>query len=503
MNIFEKIRVSRPKRNTFDLSHEVKMSGGMGTLYPMLTQEVVPGDTFQVNSEVMLRLAPMIAPVMHRVDVYCHYFFVPTRIIWDEFQQFITQSIHGYDYPAELPEWPHFSVGTSERTHFQKGRLGDYLGIPPMPAVLNDPILISSLPFRAYRKIFNDYYRDQDIEYASIEDHGSGLDNSQILLLTNLQLRCWEKDYFTSARPYAQKGGEVAMPFDPEYTKPAYIDRIPGSGAGALTVDANDNLLANGVNATIHNIDGAGITINDLRTATRLQRWLERNARGGSRYIEQILSHFGVKSSDGRLQRPEYLGGGKQPVVISEVLNTTGDAGGTEVLPQGNMSGHGISVGKTNSFRRYFEEHGYVMGIISVIPKTAYSQGISKMFKRQDFTDYYWPEFAHLGEQQIERGELYLSGTDSIDRQVFGYTPKYAEYKYNPDRIAGDFRDTLEFWHLGRDFVSNPALNTSFVKCVPSERIFADTSGTDKLFMQIYHKIKAKRPMPFFATPTL
>jgi hypothetical protein len=238
-------------------------------------------------------------------------------------------------------------------------------------------------------------------------------------------------------------------------------------------------------------------TINDLRRAFRLQEWLEKNARGGTRYIENILTHFGVKSSDKRLQRPEYITGVKSPVVISEIVNTTGQ---TEGLPQGNLAGHGVSVSSGRSGSYFCEEHGYIIGIMSVMPKTAYQQGIPKTFLKNDTLDYFWPSFAHIGEQPVTNNEIYAYTASAED--TFGYVPRYAEYKYMPSRVAGDFRTTLDYWHLGRKFATQPSLNSAFVNCDATKRIFAvDDPEGDSLYCHVLNKIKAVRPMPKFGTP--
>ena len=247
-------------------------------------------------------------------------------------------------------------------------------------------------------------------------------------------------------------------------------------------------------------------TINDLRSAIRLQEWLEKNARGGSRYIESILSHFGVRSSDARLQRPEFLGGGQVPINVSEVLQTSASelaTGGVKPsTPQGTMAGHGISVGQNNRVSYRCEEHGYIVGILSVMPKTAYQQGVPKKFLRKDKFDYYWPEFAHLGEQAIQNQEIFIDSDPDELEKTFGYIPRYAEYKYENDTVHGEMRDTLKFWHLGRIFDNQPQLNAEFIECDPSDRIFA-VLEQEHFYAIINHSVRAKRLMPYFGTPTL
>ena len=334
-----------------------------------------------------------------------------------------------------------------------------------------------------------------------------------------MRKRAWEHDYFTASLPFAQKGDAVDIPLgniSVPYTKIQGRNTAGVTGdvesTGAATYDI-DNLPApiagNGLYMPSVDTDVEPTTINDLRRAFRLQEWLEKNARGGTRYVESILTHFGVKSSDARLQRPEYITGTKTPVVISEVLNTTGsfeagDPSSPTSNPQGTMAGHGISVtsGKGGSY--FCEEHGYIIGIMSIMPKTAYQQGIPRTYLKLDTLDYFWPTFANIGEQEVQNQELYAyTGTGT---NTFGYVPRYSEYKYMPSRVAGEFRTTLDYWHLGRIFDSQPALNQTFVECAPAntKRIFAVTDeNTDSLYCHVLNKVKAIRPMPKYGTPMI
>lgn len=540
--IFNQVPGGKVKRNAFNLSHERKLSLDMGKLVPILCTEVVPGDTFRVNSEIMMRFAPMFFPVMHRIDVYVHYFFVPNRIIWNEFEEFIT----GGDDGKADPIFPRFRITKSGyqtwlNTHGATGGLADYLGVPrfPEPATNNDNIEISMLPFRAYAKIFDEYYRDQDlVEPLGMTDN-SGI-WSEITQLPFLQNRAWEKDYFTSARPWAQKGDQVSLPITgtadvqlvdewetQEYSGsgPYFVSKAPLDPSGfqtprmvrldyensrdltpfAGTVDSgptSSNPLAYDPQGTLKvNLQQVSVaTIAELRRAFQLQKWMERNARSGSRYTEVLRAHFGVKSSDARLQRPEYLGGGRQKVSISEVLQTSET---TENSPQGEMAGHGISIGSSNRFKAFFEEHGYVMGIMSVLPRTAYQQGIPKHLQKFDRFDYFWREFAHIGEQEIKNSELFVSNTNAINNATFGYAPRYSEYKYIPSTVHGDMRSTLQAWHLGRLFTELPTLNEEFVQSDPSTRIFNVEGEHHHLWCHIYNNVKAIRPMPVFGEPGL
>lgn len=509
-NIFKNVLSSNPSSNVFDLSHDVKLSFNMGDLVPVSIMDCVPGDKFNITTEQMLRFAPMVAPIMHKVDITVHFFFVPNRILWPNWEKFIT----GGNGTETLPSPPVLDFNVSQAA---EGSLGDYLGLPT-GGIIQD---VSALPFAAYLKIYNDYYRDQnlipDLPVTLVDG-----DNSSNGSLYALRKRAWEHDYFTSALPFAQKGPAVTMPLGT--TAPLiYNDEFNTAvwnGSGG-PVAATQNLQAQGSTFEPTNlIDAAGnarridvslshevdlsdataATVNDLRRAFRLQEWLEKNARGGTRYIEQMLVHFGVKSSDARLQRPEYLGGNKNPVVISEVLQT---AEGVDT-PQGNMAGHGIGIGQSKAITYRCEEHGYIMGIMSVMPKTAYQQGIPKHFLRKSRTEYYWPTFAHLGEQPILNKELYNNEADGLNNGVFGYTPRYSEYKYVNSRVAGDFRSDLSFWHMGRIFSTRPALNANFITSNPTHRIFAVEEPTDqKIWAHVYNRVRAVRKMPLFGTPTI
>lgn len=509
MKIFNQNIGFKPKKNAFDLSHEKKLSCNMGDLIPILCEEIIPGDTFKMNSEIMMRLAPMISPVMHRVNVYTHFFFVPNRLVWDNWQKFITGGEKGTD----LPVAPYLNRLGSD-AFFQKGQLADYMGYNVVSGISSAQRL-NALPFRAYHTIYNEYYRDQNLENPLNVNKTDGEDS----IVYSLQKRAWEKDYFTSSLPWTQKGGDVSIPLD---TATAPVVMKSGS-APTLFKQTNNNSLLGATGSTSMQLgiledsqsndlkidpnggleaDLSGVnisTVEDLRRATRLQRWLERNARSGSRYIESIFTHFGVVTPDYRLQRPEFLGGGKTPVVISEVLQTSSS---DTTTPQGNLAGHGMAVGNSHSWTKTFNEHGFVIGIMSVLPKTAYMQGIRKHFLKTDKFDYYWPEFAQLGEQPVYRKELYNNEAYN-SFNVFGYQSRYCEYKYIPSSANGDFRDNLKFWHMAREFSAAPALNSTFVKSDPTSRIFASTDASHKLWVQIYHNIKAIRPIPYFNSPTL
>lgn len=504
-NRFQKVLVRQPKKNLFDLSHERKMTMNMGILTPCYLEEIVPGDRFSGSSEVYMKFAPLLAPIMHRVDVYMHTFFVPNRIVWDGWESFITGGVENTS-AENLPLLP---IGPTNRSDFFKGTLADYLGVPITPDQTINQFAVNALPFRAYQKIYNDWFRNQNLIPEVQFKKTSVVDSAEAAVITKLQKRSWEKDYFTSALPFAQAGGAVELPSNIKYSNPSKATDSTGANvSGDITSNASGQILGgagNNVLTTIENIESLGVTINDLRQSARLQEWLEKNARAGSRYVEQILSHFGVRSSDARLQRAEYLGGGKLPVSVTEVLSTyNSQSDATEPVPGGQMYGHATGMGKIAPFDKTFEEHGFIMSLISVLPRTAYQQHLERFWVKTDKFDYFWPEFANIGEQEVKKMEVYTDYLAGGNDLTFGYQERYGEYKFKQSSVHGDFVDDLSYWHLGRNFSSKPELNKEFVECTPDHDIFAVTDpDVHKLYVQIYNKIRAIRPMPKFGIPTL
>lgn len=543
-NFFEKILLEVPSTNVFDLSHSNKLSFNMGELIPVYTQEVYPGDHFQIGKEHLMKMAPLVTPVMHRCKVDYHAFFVPNRILWNNFEKF-----QAYDTLNEIPIHPFIDFGDTDLNsggQIQQGSLMDYLDCPTVTDDLSTypvdhPLRnVNALIPAAYYKICDDYYIDQNLGAQTFEQDEFLPDGKQTGNWVNdlgkfsagVKTRAWEKDYFTSCLPFAQKGQEVVLPLgtsapiewveptgveDSNYIRmadgtsdPAYAGEnltqgpsTSGTGLGqgqitdgttpkAFYLDNSNTLRANLEEAT-------GASINQFRLAVRLQEFFERNARLGTRYIEQMLGKFGVRISDARAHRSELIGSASSYISFSEVLQTSQ----TETTPLGQQAGHGMSVDQSFLCNHFVEEHGFIMVICSVIPETSYQQGLPKKMYKKDILDYYDPMFANLGEQAVKNWEIYATNPTAYDN-TFGYQSRYAELKYNLSTVHGDFRSTLADWHLGRIFPNQPELNASFVESTPTHRIFADTDpANQKMYAWIHFNVTAKRKIPFYSTPQL
>ena len=526
MKYFEATRVAKPKKNKFDLSHERKLTFNMGNLIPIMCNEVLPGDSFRVQSSLLVRMLALLAPAMHRIDVTVHYFFVPNRLIYKNWQNFITGGTDGQDISVA----PYFTAPIAngfDTNYLKSSSLLDYLGFPVMKSTDTynwgaSILRYSALPLAAYQLIWREYYRDQTLQPDPFNFTFPMADATTSVGtdLFKLRKRCWEKDYFTSSLPWTQRGKAVSTPITATAVGTAGVFRDATSGT-VLTPAVNSNVITAAGTSNISAMQGAAyqpaiydpqgslnITLSALRLSNRLQQWLEKNALGGARYIEQIAAHFGVISSDARLQRPEYLGGGKQTINISEVMqNAPISPGSGGYTPLGTMAGHGISLGASNQFSRTFEEHGFVIGIMSALPKTAYQSELHPMWSSRDAnTKYYWPEFANLSEQAVQNQNVYTNMADaaahSLATAVFGYQSRYAEYKSENDRVSGQFREGLSYWHFGRQFSAAPNLNSAFVEANVRTDPFAVVSA-DNLLAQVYNKIDALRPIPYFGTPRL
>lgn len=525
-NVFNSVSVERPKYSYFDLSYDHKLTCKMGQLIPVHVQECLPTDKFQQSSQALLRLAPMLAPIMHKVDVYMHYFFVPNRILWPNWEKFIAPETDD----AIPPKFPVLDLSDPLINDFNTSTLADYLGCPTNVTNVGTYGVrgISAMPFAAYQKIYDEFYRDQNVEDENFEELVDGIQVGQAINLCALRRRAWEHDYFTSCLPEPQKGPDVLMPLN--FSQPTIpvtpVSGIIPSAINAMTgapfpamQDLESNVLnselfaTDGITPAIpFNIDFDGsqvidtsmltgtTTLADLRTAAAIQRYLERASRVGTRYKEVLEGFFGARTSDARLQRPEYLGGAKSTMAISEVLQTSE----TDSTPQGNMAGHGLSVSQGNVFDYYCEEHGFIIGLMSIMPKTAYYQGLPKHFsKTLDRYEYFWPDLQNIGEEPVYNREIFVTGGDvTTNEKVFGYLPRYSEYRYNPGRVSGMFRNTMDDWHLGRSFSTVPLLSQPFIACDPSKRIFAvDDPNLDDVWVHVYHKISARRPITKYGDP--
>lgn len=475
------------RRYKHNLSHYHNLTGDMGYLLPVACVEVLPGDTIQHHTSMLLRTNPLKAPVMHPVLARIHHWYVPYRIVWEDWESFITGGEDGLDDSA----YPTISLVGSAR---DEGSLADYLGIPT-----GTDVEVSALPFRAVAMIYNEWYRDTQLQTEVGLDVSGGSDTTTN---TNL-LRCnWEKDYFTTARPDEQLGPQVSLPLGTsadvlsDGTQPTFSSVGSSQNAGmtyntSVGFQAATNLGNNsvkfgdnsGLYADLSNATAS--TVNDLRQAFALQRFLEMRNRYGGRYVEYLRA-LGVPTQDGRLQRPEYLGGGKQTLQFSEVLSTA-DSGASDV---GDLKGHGIAAMRSNRYRKFFGEHGVIISFLSVKPKTMYSQGLHKMWSRRTKGDFWQKEFEAMGMAEVLNKEIYLPHTSPDG--TFGYQDRYDEYRRHPSGVHGEFRSSLDFWHMARSFSSDPALNSSFVTAVPTDRIYS-TTDTHELFVMADNRMIARR----------
>lgn len=478
------------KRSKHSLSHYKLLSCQMGNLVPVGLVEVLPGDTFQHSTAALIRLMPQLAPVMHPLHARIHHWFVPHRLVWNDWENFITGGPDGNNASV-------FPTIQKAGGGFNEGSLADYLGVPP-----GEDVECSALPFRGYQLIWNEYYRDQDLQTAATIDLTDGVDATTTQVMQNVG---WGKDYFTTARPWEQKGPSIRVPIadgplaiDSTGVAPTFEGTGVTASQMAVANGSNNMLRAGGnpgasSNVWFGSVTGleaplddteVGIDLLQLREAFALQRFEEARARYGSRYVE-YLRYLGVRSSDARLQRPEYLGGGRQTIQFSEVLQT---AEGTN--PVGEMRGHGIGSMRSNRYRRFFEEHGYVFSLMSVRPLPVYMQGMPRTWNRRVKEDFFQVELQHVGQQEIAVKEVYVGAADPD--LGFGFQDRYDEYRRETSQVAGNFRNSLDFWHMARNFSSEPALNATFVSCEPTRRIFP-VEDQDVLYIMARHSIQARR----------
>lgn len=535
---FSETPVAKIRRSVFDRSCGYKTTFSDGLLIPVFVDEVLPGDTYSVDVSYLCRLTTPIHPLMDNMFITLHAFFVPNRLVWSEWENFIGNN---YDYATDTAGdqivVPKVSLNFKEGAFFNAGSLYDHLGIPPLsgPAVTSSSVTtyvdVNALPILSYGLIWNDFYRDENL-YAPlnlqsvIQNNGtwSLQDGTSPFSAKALLPRGKRHDYFTSALPFPQKGPACVLPL---------ASQAPVKG-----------LTSSNLNSGYADTSALGGTINELRQALQVQSLLETDARGGTRYTELLLSHFGVVSPDARLQRPEYLGGAKTSMNISPVAQTSATQQDTNPgdsfvpTPQGNLSGIGTSGFGGRLFSKSFVEHGHVIVLLSVDGDLNYQQGLDRMWSRTTRYDYYWPSLAHLGEQPVLNKEIYLQGYNlnsdgtktyfatnkKTDNDVFGYQERYAEYRYKPSLITGDFRSvpygsnytssggnvfgnegSLDSWHLAQGFTTLPTLSQNFINVnLPLDRVLAVSPEVAPPFLfDSYFRVKAARPMPTYSIPGL
>lgn len=481
------------KRYKHSLSHYVLSTFDMGQLVPVANYEVLPGDSVRMSTSALLRVSPLVTPVMHPVSCRIHHWFVPFRIIAEEvgenWENFITGGEDGTGDGAVVPKSGAIAgPGIPEKT------LGDYLGIPTGVAIADPGVNLWSTV--AYEMIVNEFYRDQDL-VTRLDSHSVNQD------LFNI---AWGKDYFTAARPWAQKGPEVTLPLAGSApvvaASPGYPTFQSGASTnltlqGAVTADVTTSAPLGGAgtlswddpNLAADLASATGASVNDVRLAFAVQRYQEARAQYGSRFSE-YLAYLGVRSSDARLQRPEYLGGGKSTISFSEVLKTGEGDTPDEESPIGELRGHGIAALRTRTWVRYFEEHGVVLALASLRPKSIYMDGLNRSWTKSAKEDYWQKELEQIGQQEIRNDEVYLGA--AAPSGTFGFGDRYSEYRSEPSRVCGEFRSTLNDWHLARSFGAEPALNSDFVECVPSKRIFAEQTQ-NSIWGMFSHSIQARR----------
>lgn len=536
-------------RSRFDRPFSHKTTFNVGQIIPFYVDEVLPGDTFDVETSRVVRMQSLITPVMDNIYLDMYYFFVPNRIVWSHWKQFMGENTESAWIPKTEYEVP--QITAPSESGFAVGTIADYLGVPTGVPNLS----VNALPFRAYALICNEWFRDENlsdplnipVDDATVAGVNTGTFVTDVAKGGLPYTAAKYHDYFTSALPAPQKGPDVLIPSATAGEYPVvsteklhdvsmysdglrfYLPAVDGGkvptapvylGIGDIPSDgANESVGLSAGNFERHRkglfpanlwaiaSGGLGATINQLRMAFQIQKLYEKDARGGTRYIEVLKSHFGVTSPDARLQRPEYLGGNRIPININQVLQTSGTVEGN--TPQGTPVGQSLTTDTHHDFKKSFVEHGFVIGVMVARYRHTYQQGLERFWNRHTRLDFYWPVFANIGEQAILNKEIYAQGTDE-DEEVFGYQEAWADYRYKPDRVSAEMRSSyaqsLDVWHLADDYDKLPALSDSWIREDPSnvDRVLAVQSNTSaQLFADIFVMNRTTRPMPMYSIPGL